>query len=71
MTTYGLDILEGMQLRAETTVDTQELLVHDRRQRQRAERFDARLVDPLAILVLALQLESEVVRQMATLVVTA
>lgn len=37
MVTYSLDILEGMQLRAETTVDTEELLVHDRRQRQSAE----------------------------------
>lgn len=61
MATYGLDIFEGMQLRAETTVDTEKLFVHDRRQRQRAERFNARLIDPLTILVLALQLESEVV----------
>ena len=60
-----------MQLRAETTVNTQELLVHDRRQRQRTEGFDARLVDPFAILVFALELEGKVVRQVATLVVTA
>lgn len=71
MATYGLDILEGVQLRAETTMDTEKLLVHDRRQRQSAERFNARLVDPLAILVLALQLESKVVRQVTALVVTA
>lgn len=71
MATYGLYILECMQLRAETTVDTEELLVHDRRQRQSAERFNARLIDPLAILVLALQLESKVVRQVTALVVTA
>lgn len=60
-----------MELRAKTTVDTQELLVHDGRQRQRTERFDARLVDPFAILVLALKLEGEVIRQVATLVITA
>lgn len=51
-------------------MDTEELLVHDRRQRQGTEGFDARLVDPFAILVLALQLEGKVVRQVATLVVT-
>ena len=67
--TYGLDVLQGVQLRAETTVDTEELLVHDRRQRQRTEGFDARLVNPFAILVLALELEGEVVRQVATFVV--
>lgn len=68
--TYSLDILKGVQLRAETTVDTEELLVHNRRQRQRTEGFDARLIDPLAILVFTLQLEREVVCQVATLVVT-
>lgn len=59
-----------MQLGTETSVDTEELLVHDRRQRQGAKRFDACLVDALAVFVFALELESEVVRQMPTFVVT-
>lgn len=50
-------------------MDTKELLVHNRRQRQRTEGFDARFIDPFAILVLALELESKVVGQMATFVV--
>ena len=60
-----------MELRAETTVDTEELLVHNRRQRQRAERFNARLVNALTVLMLALQFEGKVVRKMATFVVTS
>ena len=52
--TYSLDIFEGMQFRAETTVDAEELFVHDRRQRQRTERFQTCLVDPFTIFVLAL-----------------
>jgi hypothetical protein len=27
--TYGFDVLESMQFRAKTSVDTEELLVHD------------------------------------------
>lgn len=52
-------------------MDTQKLLVHDRRQRQRAEGFDAGLVDFLAVLVLALELKSEVIRKMSALVVAS
>ena len=59
-----------MQFRAETTVDAEELFVHNRRQRQRTERFQACLVDPFTIFVLALQLEGEVVRQVATFMIT-
>jgi hypothetical protein len=59
-----------MQFRAETTVNAEELLVHDRRQRQRTEGFEARLVDPFTIFVLALQLESEIIRQVTAFVVT-
>jgi len=52
-------------------MDAQELLVHNRRQRQATERLHAGLVDGLRVLVLALQLESEVVGQVATLMVAA
>jgi hypothetical protein len=50
-----------MQLRTQATVDAEKLLVHDRCQRKRAERFHAGLVDIVTVFVLALQLESEVV----------
>jgi hypothetical protein len=49
----------------------QELLVHDRSQWQRAKRFHACFVDLLAVLVLAFELEGEVVGEMAALVVAA
>ena len=68
--TYGLDIFKSMELWAQTTVDAKELLVHNSRQRQRAEGLQACLVDFLAVLVLALQLEGEVIRQMTAFVVT-
>jgi hypothetical protein len=63
------DVIKSVQLRAEPAVDAQELLVHDRRQRQATERLHAGLVDGLGVLVLALELESKVVGQMAALVV--
>jgi hypothetical protein len=68
--TYGLDVFEGMQLGTETTVDAEELFVHNCRQRQRTEGFQACFVEPFTIFVLALQLEGEVVGQMATFVIT-
>lgn len=52
-------------------MDTEELLVHNRRQRQRTEGFNTCLVNPLAILMLALEFEGEVVRKMPALVVAA
>lgn len=48
----------------------EKLLVHDRRQRKRTERFGTGLVDPLAIFVFALELEGKVFCQVATLMVT-
>jgi hypothetical protein len=51
-------------------MNTEELLVHNSRQRQRTEGLNARLIDPLTILVLALQLEREVIRKVTTFVVT-
>ena len=58
-----------MQLRAKTAVYTQELLVHDSSERQGAEGLHACIVDLLRVLMLALQFESKVIRQMTTLVV--
>jgi len=51
-------------------MNTQELLVHDCRQRQRTERLHAGFINGLGILVLAFQLEGEIVGQVATLVVS-
>jgi hypothetical protein len=39
--TYALQIIQSVELGAQTTVYTQELLVHDRSQRQCAERVHA------------------------------
>ena len=52
-------------------MDAEELLVHDGGERQSAEALHARVVDALGVLVLALELEGEVVRQVAALVVAA
>ncbi len=67
--THISDVVKGVQLGAQPAVDAQELLVHDGRQRQAAERLHAGLVDGLGVLVLALQLEGEVVGQVTALVV--
>lgn len=48
----------------------QELLVHDGGERQRAERLHARLVNPIGILVFALEFEGEVIRQMSAFMIT-
>ena len=71
LATYALQILECVELRAQSTVYTQELLVHDSGKRKRAEGVHAGLVDSLGVLVLAFKLECEVVGQMATFVITA
>lgn len=66
---YRLDILEGVQFWTQAPVDTEELLVHDRRQRQRTEGFYTSLVDLLAVFVLAFELEGEIICEMPALVV--
>jgi hypothetical protein len=43
--TYTSQVVEGMQLRAQSTVDTQELLVHDGSQGKTAERLHTGFVD--------------------------
>lgn len=60
-----------MQLGTETTVNTQELLVHNSSEGKSTERLHASLVHGLGVFMLALQLEGEVISQMATFVVTA
>ena len=57
----ALDVLQCMQFRAQSTVYAEKLLVHDGSKRQRTERLHACVVDLLGILMLALQLEGEVV----------
>jgi DNA recombination-dependent growth factor C len=52
-------------------VNTQKLLVHNSGQGKGAESVHASLVDGLGVLVLALELESEVISQMTALVVSA
>ena len=52
-------------------MNAEELFVHDRGKGQCAEALHARVVDALGVLVLALELEGEVVGQVATLVVAA
>jgi hypothetical protein len=60
-----------VELWAQSTVNAQELLVHDGSQRERAKRVHAGFVDSFGVLVLALELEGEVVGQMPALVVSA
>lgn len=52
-------------------MDAEELLVHDSRQGQVAERVHARIVHGLRVLVLALELEGKVICQVTALVVPA
>lgn len=65
----GLDVFQGMQLRTEAAVNAEELLVHDRRQRESTEGLHAGFVNSFGVLVLALEFKGEVICQMATLVV--
>jgi hypothetical protein len=44
---YRFQILQGVQLRTETAVNTQELFVHDGGEWKRAKRFHAGVVDLL------------------------
>ena len=71
LVTYALQIIECVKLGAKPTVYAQELLVHDSGEGQRTEGVHAGFIDGLGVLVLAFELECEVVGQMATFVVTA
>lgn len=68
---YALQVLQRVELGAQTAMYTQELLVHNRSERQCAERLHTGFVNGLAILVLALQLKGEVVSQMSTLMISS
>jgi hypothetical protein len=70
-TTYALDIVQCMQLWAETTMYAKELLVHDGSKGQCAERVHTSIIYSLRIFVLAFELECEIVGQMATFVVAS
>ena len=60
-----------MQLGAQTAMYAEELLVHDGSQGQCAERVHACIVYFLGVLVLAFELECEVVGQMAAFVIAS
>jgi hypothetical protein len=67
----ALQVLQSVKLRAETTVDAQELLVHDGGQRKSTERLHAGLINGLGVFVLAFELEGEVICQMPAFVVSS
>lgn len=46
-------VVKSVELRRKTTMNAQELLVHDRSQRQRAEGLHTGIIHPLGVLVLA------------------
>ena len=60
-----------MQLGTETTVYAEKLLVHDGRKRQSTKGVHARVIYSFRIFVFALELEGEVIGQMAAFVVTS
>lgn len=68
--THGLDVFQCMQLRAQTSVYTQKLFVHDCGERQRAESIHTCIVDLLGVFVLAFKLEGEIIGKMSALVVS-
>lgn len=71
MATHAFDVVQSMELRTKAAVDAEKLFVHHRGKGQSAERFDAGFVDLLRVLVLAFELEGEVVCQMATLMIAS
>jgi hypothetical protein len=81
---YSTKVIESMQFGRKTTVDTQELLVHDGGEGEVAERVHAGVVDRLGVLVftwnqldpsnlvgeLTFELECKVVGEVATFVIS-
>lgn len=61
---YVLEVIQGIQFGAETAVYAEKLLVHDGSQGQGAKGLHAGFVNLLRVLVLAFELEGEVVCQM-------
>lgn len=71
MVTHALEVVQSVQLGAQSTVNAKKLLVHNSRERKGTERIHAGLVDSLGVFVLAFKLEGEVVGQVATFVVSS
>ena len=66
---YTLQVLQRMEFWTKPSVYTQELLIHDGGKRERTERIHASFVNLLRVLVLAFQLEGEIVCKMTALMV--
>jgi len=66
----ALEIIQGVQFRTETSMNTEKLLVHNSGQRQSTERIHTSFIYTLRILVLTLKFEGKVVSQMTTLVIS-
>ena len=60
-----------MQFRTQATVYTQELLIHNGGQGQRAERLHTCVADFFRVFVFAFEFEGEIVCQMPALMVSA
>ena len=71
LVTYALQVIKRMELRAQSSVYAQELFVHNSSKGKRTEGVHTGLIDSLRVLMLAFELEGEVIRQMATFMVTA
>lgn len=71
MGAHRTKIIDRVELGRQTTMNAQELLVHDRRQRQVAKRIHASVIDGLRVLVLAFEFESEIVGQVTAFVVAS
>ena len=52
-TAHPAEVVDGVELRRQATMDTQELLVHDGGQRKSAERLHAGIVDTFRVLAFA------------------
>lgn len=65
------NVIEGVQLGAQTTVNAEELLVHNSSQRQATEGVHTSLIEGLGVFVSAFELESEVIGQMTAFVVSS
>uniref|UniRef100_A0A182J1E9 Uncharacterized protein n=1 Tax=Anopheles atroparvus TaxID=41427 RepID=A0A182J1E9_ANOAO len=65
------DVVQLLDLGRQAAVNTEELLIHERRQRQAVERVHARVVHALRVLNLTLLLKRKVFCQVTTLVVAA
>ena len=51
-TTYGPNVVQGIELGGNSSMDAEELLVHNRSEGQCAERIQARFIQALRVLTL-------------------